>query len=69
MLKSDLGVSYGQLWYLIRACLDQEDTFSTTMIYRASLLMMVLSSKFKSPVIAKPEEPQAEQSTASLPGS
>lgn len=54
---------------VISARLDQEDTFSTIIIYRASLLIIVLSSKFKSPDIVKPEEPQAEQSTASLPGS
>ena len=49
--------------------LSRPNTFSTTMIYRASVFITILSNKFMSPEMACPDDPHAEQSTVSWFGS
>jgi hypothetical protein len=50
-------------------CKSKIGTFSTTMIYRASVDKFNLLKMFRSPVIACPEAPRMEQSICSSSGS
>jgi hypothetical protein len=47
----------------------ETSTFSTTMMYRASVFKTNFSSKLRSPEIGCPDDPHAEQSTTSWFGS
>lgn len=66
--------NFKKLWFrndtdMLGENLYRADTFSTTMIYRASVFITSLSNRFMSPDMACPEGPQAEQSTISCFGS
>jgi hypothetical protein len=54
---------------LIENMSKETTTFSTTMMYRASVFKANFSSKLRSPEIGCPDDPHAEQSTTSWFGS